>query len=71
MIEEYLKGTGKRIRRYTISSAPGGKNQHFQNLHLLIKAKKGHSLLDFKQDYKKGKLTLKEARKLLYALMTT
>ena len=71
LIEEYLKGTGERIRRYTISSAPGGKNQHFQNLYLLIKAKKGHSLFDIKQDYKKGKLTLKEARKLLYAVMTT
>ena len=71
MIEEYLKGTGKRIRRYTISSAPGGDEQFSQNLYLLLRAKKGHSLLSVKQDFKIGKLTLDDARKLIYAVMTT
>ena len=71
MIEEYLKGKGKRIRRYTISSAPGGGKQFSQNLYLLLKAKKGCSLSSVKQDFKKGKLTLKDAMKLIYAVMTT
>ncbi len=71
MIEEYLKGTGKRIRRYTISSALGGGKQFSQNLYLLLKAKKGCSLSSIKQDFKKGKLTLDDARKLIYAVMTT
>ncbi|MHA1250956.1 MAG: hypothetical protein ACTSRP_13265 [Candidatus Helarchaeota archaeon] len=46
--EEDKKIKCKRVRKYTISSALGRKNQHFQNLYLLIKAKKGHSLLDVK-----------------------
>ena len=71
MIKEYLKATGKRIRRYTISSAPGGSRQFSQELYLLLKAKKGHSLSSVKQDYKRGKLTLDDARKLIYAVMTT
>ena len=71
MIEEYLKGTGKRIRRYTISTALGGGKQCSQNLFLLLRAKKGHSLSSVKQDFKKGKLSLKDAMKLIYAVMTT
>ena len=71
MIEEYLKGTGKRIRKYTISSAPGGDKQFSQNLYLLLRSKKGHSLITVKQNFKKGKLTLDDARKLIYAVMTT
>lgn len=71
MIEEYLKGTGKRIRKYTISSAPGGAKQFFQEVYLLLKAKKGHSLSSVKQDFKKGKLTLDDAKKLIYTVMTT
>ena len=71
MIEEYLKGTGKRIRRYTISSVSGGVKQFSQNLYLLLKAKKGHSLLSVKRAFKKGTLTLDDAKKLIYAIMTT
>ncbi len=71
MIEEYLKGTGKRIRRYTISSAPGGGKQFSQNLYLLLKAKKSHSLLSVKRAFKKGTLTLDDAKELIYAVMTT
>ena len=71
MIEEYLKGIGKRIRRYTISTAPGGGKQFSQDLYLLLRAKKGHSLSSVKQDFKKGTLTLDDAMKLIYAVMTT
>lgn len=71
MIEEYLKGTGKRIRRYTISSAPGGATRVSQDLYLLLRASKGHSLSGIQQDFRKGKLTLDEARKRIHAVMTT
>ena len=71
MIEEYLKGTGRRIRRYTISSGPGGGKQFFQDLYLLLRAKKGYSLLSVKRAFKKGTLTLNDAMKLIYAVMTT
>jgi len=71
MIEEYLKDKGKRIRRYTISSALGGEKQFSQNVYLLLKAKKGHTLSSVKQDFKKGRLSLDDAMKLIYAVMTT
>ncbi|MHA1106097.1 MAG: transposase, partial [Promethearchaeota archaeon] len=71
MIEEYLKGMRKRIRRYTISTALGGGKQFSQDLYLLLRAKKGLSLSSVKQDFKKGTLTLDDAMKLIYAVMTT
>ena len=36
IIEEYLNGTGKRVRKYTLSSAPGKNFQFFQNVYLII-----------------------------------
>ncbi len=71
MIEEYLKGTGKRIRRYTISNTPGGSGQVSQDLYVLLKAKKGHSLSRIKQEFRKGNLTLNEAQKAIYGVLTT
>ncbi|MHA1436083.1 MAG: transposase [Promethearchaeota archaeon] len=71
MIEEYLKDTRQRIRRYTSSSAPGGGEQFSQDLYLLLRVKKGHSLLSVKQAFKKGTLTLDDVMKLIYAVMTT
>ncbi len=70
-IEEYLKDLGKRVRRYKFSSAPGARCQFFQNIYLILGAKKGYSLTRVKQDFQKGKLSLKDAMKLLYAIMTT
>ena len=71
IIEEYLRGTGKRVRIYVFSSAPGQKKQFFQNLYLMLKAKKGHTLLEVKRDFQNGKLPLNDAKKLIYAIMTT
>jgi hypothetical protein len=71
IIKEYLTGKGKRIRKYSISSAPGGQVVHSQDLYLILRAKKGHSLLDVKRDFRSGKLSLGEAQKLIYAIMTT
>ncbi|MBD3215885.1 MAG: hypothetical protein GF311_24960 [Candidatus Lokiarchaeota archaeon] len=38
---------------------------------MILKAKKGHSLSGVKQDFQKVKLTLDDARRLFYAVMTT
>ena len=71
MIEDYLQNTGKRVRKYTFSSAIEAKFRFFQNVYLILNAKKGHSLLEVKRDFQKGKLTLSDASKLIYAIMTT
>jgi hypothetical protein len=71
MIIEYLQGTGNRVRKYTFSSAPGAKCRFFQNVYVILNAKKGHSLLEVKRDFQKGNLTLNNASKLIYAIMTT
>lgn len=71
IIKEYLNGTGKRVRLYTFSSAPGSKFQFFQNTYLILGAKKGHSLSEVKREFQRGKLSLKEASKLIYPIMTT
>ena len=71
VIEEYLQGTGKRVRKYTFSSAPGAKCRFFQNVYLVLNAKKGYSLLGVKRDFQKGLLTRNDATKLIYTIMTT
>ena len=71
MIIEYLQGTGNRVRKYTFSSALGAKCRFFQNVYVILNAKKGHSLLEVKRDFRKGNLTLNNAAKLIYAIMTT
>ena len=70
-IESYLQGKNKRVRKYTISSAPGSKFQFFQNVYLIIKAKRNFTLQGVKRDFQKGKISLEDARKRLFALMTT
>ena len=71
MIIDYLQGNGNRVRKYTFSSAPGAKCRFFQNVYVVINAKKGHTLLEVKRDFRKGNLTLSDASKLIYGIMTT
>jgi len=71
MIEAYLQGTGRRVRKYTFSSATDAEYRFFQNVYLVLNAKKGYSLLEVKRDFQNGKLTLDNASKLIYAIMTT
>jgi hypothetical protein len=71
IIEEYIQGTGNRVRKYTFSSATEAEYRFFQNIYLVLNAKKGHSLLEVKQAVQKGKLPLNDASKLIYAIMTT
>lgn len=71
MIIDYLQGNGGRVRKYTFTSAPGAKYRFFQNVYVVINAKKGHSLLEVKNDFRKGNLTLSDASELIYGIMTT
>lgn len=71
MIIEYLQGTGNRVRKYTFSSALGARCRFFQNVYVVLNAKKGNSLLEVKRDFREGNLTLNNASKLIYAIMTT
>jgi len=71
IIEEYLRGTGNRVRNYYFSTAPRKRVQLSQKVYLILRAKKGTSLLSVKRDFQKGKLTLKDATKQIYAIMTT
>jgi len=71
IIIDYLQGTGGRVRKYTFSSALGATHRFFQNVYVVINAKKGHSLLEVKNEFRKGTLTLNDASKLLYGIMTT
>lgn len=71
MIDEYLCDKGGRIRTYKFSSAPGSRHPCVQEVYLIFNAKKGHSLLDVKRALKKGELTLEDARKKIFTIMTT
>ena len=71
MIESYIKGEGNRVRKYTFSSATETKHRFFQHVYLIIKAKRGFTLQGVKRDYRIGKLSLDDARKRIFAIMTT
>jgi len=71
MIESYIKGEGNRVRRYTFSSATEAKQRFFQHVYLIIKAKRGFTLQGVKRDYQTGSISLDDARKRLFVIMTT
>ena len=71
IILEYLQGTGKRVRKYTFTTGTDKNHRFFQNVYLVLNAKKGHSLLEVKRDFQKRILNLNDASKLIYAIMTT
>jgi len=70
-IDEYLKGTHGRVRKYTFSSATAAKCRFSRHVYVIIKAKNQYSLQRVKRDYKKGKISLDDARKRLFLIMTT
>jgi len=71
MIEAYIKGEGNRVRRYTFSSATEAKHRFFQHVYLIIKAKRGFTLQGVKRGYRMGRISLGDARKRVFAIMTT
>lgn len=70
-IEEYLKGEGNRVRKYTFSSNLAAKFRFFAHVYLIIKAKRGFILQGVKRDFQKGRISLKDAYHRLFAIMTT
>lgn len=71
IIEQYLNGTGNRVRKYVFSTTPGGKYRTFRHVYLVLKAKREYSLLSVKRDFQNGNLSLNDARKLIYVIMIT
>jgi len=71
IIEDYIRRTGNRVRRYTFSTGHKMHPRFSQRLYLILQAKKGRSLLGIKREFQKGKLALNDAVKLIYAIMTT
>ena len=71
ILKDYLDGRRGRIRQYKFSSTPGKKHRFFQNVYLIIKAKRGFTLREIKSSYSAGTLTLKEAMARLFVIMTT
>jgi hypothetical protein len=71
MIEAYIKGEGNRVRKYTFSTATEAKCRTFANVYLIIRAKRGVTLQGVKRDFRRGTISLNDARKRLFAIMTT
>ena len=70
-IEEYLKGKGNRVRKYTFSSNLAAEFRFFAHVYLIIKAKRGFTLQGVKRDFQKGRISLKDAYHRFFTIMTT
>ena len=71
IIEQYLKGQKGRVNKYTFSTAPASRFRAYRHVYLIIKAKRGYSLQGVKRDYQKGTISLKEAQRMVFTIMTT
>jgi len=70
-IEDYLRGKGSRVRKYTFSTATEARRRFSRNVYLIINAKRGFSLQSVKRAFQDKRISLEEARKRLFAIMTT
>lgn len=70
-LTEFLKGTHGRVRKYTFSSATAAKCRFSRHVYVIIKAKNQFTLQGVKRDYKAGRISLDDARKRLFLIMTT
>ena len=68
---DYLKGTHGRVRKYTFSSATAAKCQFSRHVYVIIKAKNQFTLQGVKRDYRTGRISLDDAKKRLFLIMTT
>jgi len=71
IITDYLDGKSGRVRKYRFSTTQGAKRRHWQDVNLIIKAKRGYSLQGVKRDYQNGRITLKDAHHRVFSIMTT
>jgi hypothetical protein len=70
-LDDYVKGTHGQVRKYTFSSATAAKCQFSQHVYVIIKAKNQFTLQGIKRAYRTGKISLDDARKRLFLIMTT
>lgn len=70
-LTDYLKGTHGRVRKYTFSSATAANCQFSQHVYVIIKAKNQFTLQGVRRDYNAGRISLDDARKRLFLIMTT
>ncbi len=68
---DYFKGTHGRVRKYTFSSKLGAECRYSQHVYVIIKAKNQFTLQGVKRAYRAGKISLDDARKRLFLIMTT
>jgi len=68
---DYLNGTHGRVRKYTFSSKAAAMCRFSRHVYVIIKAKNQFTLQGVKRDYRAGKISLDDARKRLFLIMTT
>ena len=68
---DYLKGTHGRVLKYTFSSKTAAKCRFSRHVYVIIKAKNQFTLQGVKRDYRGGKISLDDAQKRLFLIMTT
>ncbi|MHA1704001.1 MAG: transposase [Promethearchaeota archaeon] len=59
------------MRKYTFSSKTAAKCQFSRHVYVIIKAKNQFTLQGVKQDYRAGRISLDDAQKRLFLIMTT
>lgn len=70
-LTDYLKGTHGRVRKYAFSSMTAAKYRFSRHVYVIIKAKNQFTLQGVKRDYRAGRISLDDARKRLFLIMTT
>jgi hypothetical protein len=68
---DYLNGTHGRVRKYTFSSKTAAKCRFSRHVYVIIKAKNQFTLQGVRRDYRAGRISLDDARKRLFLIMTT
>jgi len=71
IIADYLSDNGGRVRKYAFSTATEAKRRFSQNVYLIIRAKRGFSLQGVKRDFQDEKISLKDAQRRVFTIMTT
>ena len=71
IIADYLSDNGRRVRKYAFSTATEAKRRFSQNVYLIIRAKRGFSLQGLKRDFQDRKISLEDAQRRMFTIMTT
>ncbi|MEE9377136.1 MAG: transposase [Candidatus Lokiarchaeia archaeon] len=71
IIADYLSDNGGRVRKYAFSTATEAKRRFSQNVYLIIRAKREFSLQGIKRDFQDRKISLKDAQRRVFTIMTT